>query len=127
MNRSLSQEALMVDGPQQDGALPVVGPLHGCNVLVCKRVDGDLSISYAVTNKLTALGATCAKRLGRDVTHAVVLRKLLPSAAEQAAQIAALRELHDRLAKVTAAKLAWATLLQQRQAAYSCHFALHHF
>jgi hypothetical protein len=74
-------------------------PLHGCTVLVHRRVDGDLATQQAVSSKLEVLGAALTTRLGRAVTHVIALRKLMPSAAEAAAQAESLRELHDKLAK----------------------------
>lgn len=74
-------------------------------VFVPKRVDGDVSVHNAVTSKLTSLGARLASRYGKDVTHIVYLKKLLPSPQEQAQQDSNLRDLYEKIGKV---KLAFA-------------------
>ncbi len=78
--------------------------LAGLTVYVSKRVDGDLSVLTALTSKLQSLGAQVSKRITREVSHVVFLQKLLPSAAEQALQDAALKDVYSRLQKVGSAR-----------------------
>lgn len=74
--------------------------LRGVVAYVPRRVDGDLSVHNAVTSKLSSLGAKLAGRFGKEVTHIVFLKKLLPSPKEQAQQEAALRDLYEKAEKV---------------------------
>jgi hypothetical protein len=74
-----------------------IGPL----VFVPRRADGDQAVHSAVLHKLTELGARIAPRFGKEVTHVVFLKKLFPSNQEQSQQDAALRDLYERVFKVT--------------------------
>ena len=75
-------------------------PLAGVVAFFSFRADETLSFKKTFLNNLTNIGARVTQRFGKDVTHVVVQKRFKPSPEQQVAEIADLRALHDKAAKV---------------------------
>lgn len=76
-------------------------PLQDVTALVISRPLGPVDTKQAISLKLEDLGARVTSRLGKEVTHIIFQRLRSSSPQEQLIEESELRNLYERVAKVS--------------------------